>query len=94
MSQDIKIRGTVSVIVDPVDIEQAEIESPAILKEFHSIKAMIAARGKDSFISMRRVLESNKHILEYDSFQELPFGRVEVFFNVRAKTAEEITHND
>ena len=90
MSQDIKIKGTVAVTVDAVDIDQAEIESPAILKESPCIKAMIAARGKESFISLRRVCERNNHTLEYENFQQLPLGRIEVFFTVRAKTAEEL----
>lgn len=90
MSQNIKIKGTVCVIVDAVDIDQTEIESPAILRESMSVKAMVAARANSNFISMRRVCERNNHTLEYDDFKQLSLGRVEVSFTVRAKSADEL----
>lgn len=90
MERDITIRGSVTIVVDAVDMEQAEIESPALLKENPSIKAMLAARGRDSFKTIQSVCERNQHAVEYDFCEPLSQGRAAVTFTVRPKTFEEL----
>lgn len=89
MAQDIHITGFVAIIVDAVDIEQTEIESPAVLKESPSIKAMLAARKKESFKAFNSACARWNHEVEYQDHQRLPLGRYEVLFSVRRKSPEE-----
>lgn len=90
MHKDIRIRGTVKIIVDAVDVEQAEIESPAILADSEPVRAMLAARRKESFKSFQNACERSNHVMEYSSCDGLNFGRYEVLFTIRRKRRDEI----
>ncbi len=85
-----QIRGTITIAVDDVEIEQLTINSPELVRAMPDvIKASVAARHHEDFIKIWRICARNNTAIEYLQAERHKDWWV-VAFKIREKTKEEL----
>lgn len=86
------ISGKIAVEIDPVDIEQINIDKPRDVKGFPPyVQAMVAALNLDDTKILNRQLAKQGYILEYAEGKKLDNGNIAVIFQIKKRNATNLS---